>query len=281
MYPIVGITAKAGGGKDTIAGFMVKNHEAQAIALADPMKRLAEMVYLFTEDQLWGPSESRNAPDARFDGPLSAKAQAFNEASDRLYAKGEAWIADIMPDATIEAKHEAFWQLKNWCTAVAAHFLASREVLTPRYVLQTLGTEWGRNFSKNLWIDYALRTAKELLNGDRLYDRRTGLMTPACSAAIRQALLRHFPRGRPVLVVITDVRFANEVLAIILSGGQMMRLYSNEGTGLLGSAGQHLSEKEMESIPDAWMNILFENDKREGLATAESKLKTAMKHLGF
>ncbi len=66
---IIGITGKAGAGKDTVADLLVREHGFVKVALADPMKRFCKEVLGFTTEQLWGPSEMRNAPDTRLPWP--------------------------------------------------------------------------------------------------------------------------------------------------------------------------------------------------------------------
>lgn len=62
--------------------------------------------------------------------------------------------------------------------------------LTARRALQTLGTEWGRAMHPDVWVRYALRS---------------------------------LPAGRAC--VITDVRFQNEVDAIVRAGGHVVRIH--------------------------------------------------------
>ncbi len=87
-----------------------------------------------------------------------------------------------------------------------------RKLLTPRYAMQTLGTEWGRDCFPDVWADLGIRRAQAL----------------------------------PGTVVITDCRFLNEAKAIIAAGGEVWRIV-RPGAGLSGSAGAHASEAEAES----------------------------------
>jgi hypothetical protein len=66
---ILGMVGRAGSGKDTIADLLVYHHGFVKVALADPLKRICRNVYGFTDDQLWGPSSTRNAPDMRYPRP--------------------------------------------------------------------------------------------------------------------------------------------------------------------------------------------------------------------
>jgi hypothetical protein len=82
---------------------------------------------------------------------------------------------------------------------------------SPRELLQTLGTEWGREtISQDIWITIALRRARQY-------------------------------EGSSWNVAITDVRFDNEAEAIIAAGGQVWRV-ERPGAGLSGDAAGHVSE---------------------------------------
>jgi len=63
---ILGIVGRSGSGKSTMAGYLVRTKRYTAINLADPLKRFCKEIYGFTDNQLWGPSADRNAPDQRF-----------------------------------------------------------------------------------------------------------------------------------------------------------------------------------------------------------------------
>jgi len=65
--------------------------------------------------------------------------------------------------------------------------------LTPRFALQTLGTEWGRGCDPDLWAKIGIRKAKQLLAS----------------------------KWTKLPVVITDVRFANEARLIREAGGEI------------------------------------------------------------
>lgn len=73
--------------------------------------------------------------------------------------------------------------------------------LTPRFALQSLGTEWGRSCYPNVWVGYAIRRAK-ILDG-----------------------------GTNTWVLITDVRFCNESKAIRDAGGEVWRIHRPHAGG--------------------------------------------------
>lgn len=83
---------------------------------------------------------------------------------------------------------------------------------SPREALQQIGTEWGRAFYQDIWVDCALRTARERLS----FSRSVG-------------------------VVFSDVRFENELDAIQAAGGSVWRVVRPG----LGAAGGHASENNL------------------------------------
>ena len=82
---------------------------------------------------------------------------------------------------------------------------------SPRQLLQTLGTEWGRNtVSESLWIDLGMRRISQFLAAGRN-------------------------------VVVTDVRFDNEAAAIKAAGGSIWMVLRGEGC-VRGVSMRHASE---------------------------------------
>jgi hypothetical protein len=94
---------------------------------------------------------------------------------------------------------------------------------SPRHLLQTLGTEWGRDsISQTIWIDIALHRAE------------------------------HFPD-----VVIPDVRFDNEARAIRANGGKVWKLSRDDYRPLERSACIHSSEA---GVSDHLIDLTIDND---------------------
>lgn len=181
---IIGVVGLAGSGKDTVSDMLQRYHGFRKVAFADPIKRIAREVYDFTDEQLWGPSEYRDAPDLRY--PRNAD-------------------------------------------------LAGDTFLSPRYALQTLGTEWGRDCYADTWVDMGIRIARELLhpNGGKDYDAKAGVFRSTCPP--------------PAGVVFSDCRFVNEGRKIKAAGGKVVRIV-RPGAGLAGAAGLHASEVEQLQI---------------------------------
>lgn len=251
--PIVMLSGPAGCGKDTVASYLVQNHGAVSVAQADPMKRLAAVLFGFTESQLWGPSMLRGASSCIPE--WSQSEDHWQTLVGRFNNYAGPWIREVLPDLndaqTKAAGDQLFGWLRQWNQAHAARFES------PRRVLQTLGTEWGRAFSRNMWIDFALDAARKLLVGGHGYLRHQGIFE------LRDDLIA------PVdLVVITDGRFRNEILAVRGAGGATVKIVCPDA-GLTGEAGRHKSETEQNSIPDSWFDVVLTNEKPHGLATLE------------
>lgn len=106
-------------------------------------------------------------------------------------------------------------------TGIPPHRLADRTVKeavipwlgkSPRQLLQTLGTEWGRqSVSEDIWVRSLLERIKPWRDGG-------------------------------LLVVVTDVRFDNEAAAIADAGGEVWRVVRSGWRCLSDEAARHSSE---------------------------------------
>lgn len=113
---------------------------------------------------------------------------------------------------------------------------------TPRFAMQTLGTEWGRcMMDSDLWVRAAITKAA--------YWR---------------------DQGRPV--AITDVRFPNEAEAIRDAGGDVIKI-TRPGYGLSGQASVHVSEQ---GIPKSLVSVELVNN-----ADRDSLVEQALRCLGY
>lgn len=118
----------------------------------------------------------------------------------------------------------------------------SPEFLTPRYALQTLGTGWGRDCYENIWVDYTMRVAKEILDG-KGYSREIGLYDTIYRA-----------NG----VCIADCRYLNEVEGVRNAGGKVIRIVRPE---VSSPKFMHTSETEQAGIPDHYFDAIIVNDR--------------------
>lgn len=213
---IVGVSGVAGAGKDTVSDFLVKNHGFAKVALADKVKRLAMDTFHFTPEQLWG--SKKNDIDLRYPRDI-------HELDDDLRCRCCGWtIPSTSTSYTIPEYKTCY--------------------LTPRFALQRLGTEWGRTCYRDIWIDEALKIAKQLMLGGYVYTKHKGVL---------EAPISESPKG----VVFSDIRFRNEVQKIKNSGHKLIRL--TRGTSIPSALAGHVSETEMSTIPDSDFDFIIDN----------------------
>lgn len=214
---IIGISGGAGAGKDTFADILVKNHMFVKVSLADPLKRICRDVFEFSIEQLWGPSEKRNTSDFR-------------------YPREHTWIPRMDPR----------YPSCSCCGVVWNGQKQPQCYLTPRYALQQLGTEWGRNCYQNVWVDHLVRSAEKMTKGGFNYIQATGLF-PTFDL---------WEDTGPSHVVVPDVRFENEISALKAAGAKLVRI-TRPGTNLVGD---HSSEREQMEISDSVFDVVVRNE---------------------
>lgn len=62
MIHVLALLAKAGSGKTTVANYLRDEYGARVVSLATPLKRCAQKVLGFSDAQLWGTQEQKEAP---------------------------------------------------------------------------------------------------------------------------------------------------------------------------------------------------------------------------
>ncbi len=119
--------------------------------------------------------------------------------------------------------------------------------LTPRYALQTLGTEWGRDCYPDIWVEYALRVARRLgENWATRYSPQRGVYTdPLTIPLMREG------------VVIPDCRFLNELTLLRANDARIVRI---RRPGKESPAFNHPSETEQLQLPDSDFDYVLQND---------------------
>lgn len=249
-YMLIGILGKAGAGKDSAANVLVERHGFVKVSLADPLKRICREVFDFTEEQLWGPSHKRNEPDTRY---VQVKA-----GSERLVDIQATRGPDGTPSLPVpfEGEEEGFEffppeNIYGNPNMGRLRLPVRDQFLTPRFALQTLGSEWGRNCYGDIWTEYAIRIAKTLLEG-------TSGEGTSFEYTSQKGLYLVEGTWRPAGIVVPDVRFRNEVDAIKAAGGVVWKIL-RPGAGLSGAAAQHVSETEQDSVKDEEFDVIFDN----------------------
>ena len=215
---LIGITGAAGSGKDTVAE-MLRQQDSKLVTLglADPIKEFARDVFEFSQEQLWGPSAARNAPDVRFTKPhwywpFGNSHKERLKVVENFNTYSYDWRNKVLPNATYNEEYTKS-ALQLWLQGI----LEQKEI-SPRLVLQTLGTEYGRRIFTDIWVTYGVKRAEGYL--------ANGWNT----------------------VVITDIRFLNEACVINKAKGQLWRIYRPDVSALPGKGSQHSSEVEQNSV---------------------------------
>ena len=277
---IIGITGQAGSGEDEIAGRFVQKHDYQQLSLADPMKRFGLNVFGFDVIQLWGPSSARNHFDPGFNECAIRSSQVnfepgcsvasvrrhcdpgWGDAAMRLAGYGEEFVNGLVEEPA--AREEALRMLYWWFGSLGHHY----NQLSPRIMLQSLGTEWGRAIcGDDVWINRLVDSAELLLAGE-VYEREVGFTGE-----------RSTP---PTGVVVSDVRFNNELTCIHDVKGKVVkvtRAAADKKASKLGIVG-HASEAEQSSFsPDMFDAVLTNEGTLPELYQAVDVLAAAYKGL--
>lgn len=191
---VIGVCGRKGSGKDEVGKVLVNEYGFVRIALADPIKQLAHLIFGFDANTLFGPSAERERP--------VPEAQA-SEWWSRVQTNLLSAPVDRILRRLFASPAPALAALQHLCVQVLEPYGAQ---ITARVVLQQMGTEWGRALYEDVWVDEVLRVVTALDEGHD-YDPMRG---------VDPYDLRRVQSVEPAIpgVVITDVRFQNEVRAV-------------------------------------------------------------------
>jgi len=228
-FKIIGLLGPAGSGKDVVADFFVKQGFVK-VAFSDPMKRFSAKVFDLVPDVMWGPSDQRNRM-------FSVDDEDWCDALARLCEYAPKWIAELEP-ASYSMQVSAMLHLMDWVQRLHRQH---QEQLSARIILQTLGTEWGRAFDPDIWINYTYHTIVPDLRAGDDYSPQKGLLggLGTSSSSVRG-------------VVINDHRFINEVKATQRRDGLVYKLSRPGRPQNLANPGLqgHASETEQQTMSD-------------------------------
>ena len=176
-----------------------------------------------------------------------------------ILVRDHGWVKIALADPMKRACAEWFgWGVETLWGPSAARNEPHAKLggLSARKALQILGTEFGRACYQDVWVDYAMRIAGLLLIGDKYrrhsYTAHLGLFDRGEGDGAHDDLIQG--------VVISDVRFPNEVNALRAAGGIIWKTV--HGSGLAGAAGMHESERHIDSlevdavVPDGTLEAL-------------------------
>jgi hypothetical protein len=248
----LGLLGPAGSGKDLVGDWFVQKGFIK-VAFADPMKRFAQKAFGFTIEQLWGSSEQRNHVQA-------VDVDWWLRGMGRLGMAFE----EIEPVLKPGQRVLSYLSLVNWYSQLGVEH---KNEISARIVLQTIGTEWGRNIDPLMWAKYAHKVAATLSKGAHSYTQVEGLKELRSSP--------HISRG----VVIPDHRFINELETTQRVGGYVIRLrrlaQEERTVGLIG----HQSETEQKTIQDDAFDLVLEL--QEGVEKVHAVLEAILEEAAW
>jgi dephospho-CoA kinase len=115
MISVVALLAKAGHGKSTAARYLQETYGARVISLATPLKRTAQATMGFTDAQLFGTQEDKEAIDHR--GARDARGQPLSARIflQRLGTEGlrENFGHNLHLDALVDRMRNGFTETPN------------------------------------------------------------------------------------------------------------------------------------------------------------------------
>ncbi len=202
MSKLIGITGHAGAGKSTLATMITTLVPGAFVySWAEPIKEFAEAIYQFPKAWLHGPSELRS-------NVLEVGPTYWGEALNRFWSVGGEFSRDWLKACGMSpAGTTTGSAFVDWFDRVRHVCENDPSKLTPRYVCQQLGTEFGRTWiHEDVWINVGL---------DRV------------------------SRSTAPVAVISDVRFDNEGQAILNKGGEVWAVKRHTHAGRLDT---HASE---------------------------------------
>ena len=160
---IIGLWSGFGAGKSTTARILCERHAFVEHSFAAPLKSLAGDLFMFSDVQLYGPSEMRNVADPR--------------GADRTYWTGVRQRADRMMGEIVELfaacpEPIAPSTIAQQLSRVLSDLQSLGAAFTPRAALQQLGTEFGRELWPRLWLHHVFRRIVEESRSVVLSDAR-------------------------------------------------------------------------------------------------------------
>lgn len=137
---LIGIIGNMGAGKDTMADMLVSRHGFKKVAFAGALKSIAVDLMDLNHDDVYGPSERRNAL-------LPSGDDYWQRVQDRIL--DDEWIARVaklFDGKASKPPSDALWDLIEGFSEMP------EGTCTVRHVLQQLGTEWGRVLWPDVWL---------------------------------------------------------------------------------------------------------------------------------
>lgn len=104
MIYVIAILAKAGHGKTTVAKYTEETYGAKRVSLADPLKKIAQRTMGFSDEQLYGSQEAKEANDPRYGISPRTYLQRLGSAIRDELGK-DVWVRALVD--RVRAEHDA------------------------------------------------------------------------------------------------------------------------------------------------------------------------------
>ena len=246
-FDVLGFMGRSQSGKDLSGQYLADKYNFVRIGLADVLKRFTHAVFpLFDRTtHLWGASHFRN----------EAVAVDWQESRSLLVNSLDGWVNSLALSIQEKASYRNI--VRSWFEACKEHAESRLDgKLSARVALQLLGTEYGRSFKDGIWVDYFFEIAEAVKKGAS-YHPYYG----TAGGGVRS-------NG----IIITDLRFINELAAVKQRGGHVIRLIRLSQEGQQSGADQaglpqHQSELELQSIPFEEFNVVLRMEEGEEFVT--------------
>ena len=211
---LIGISGLPNSGRNTVADILVSNFRFAKVSFLDPVRRFAQEIYHFTDEQLWGPYEVRNTPDKRYPRGWKLSCGCVCDRWHKYNPPRGGFLVENIID-TCETHPDQWWKSRILFPSENGGTEPQQEYLTPELAVQLLETEWGRKCYPNTWNDYAIRIYNRLQKGNVYYERTMGLRAFSGFGDVIQPKIN---------VVIPDLRFLDEVESLQRVGGIILRI---------------------------------------------------------
>jgi len=272
---LVGISGYSRTGKDTVAHRLVKGHGAIHLGMTDHAKRHMADAYGFSEEQLFGPSEARNAGDLRYPKPIyfENKCRPLGITDQLEVCSGEAMGEKILLDVNkcyhiCEGRGLRGTEKLPYLPiklGAARYFIEEGDPgfwLSPREALQHY-CELLEEFYRGSLIDYAVQIHLQLIpTADPgypgkvylsfQYNRMKGLV---------ENLIPKLHEG-PFITCFSDFRRKHQIQGARDRAGRKLTpvMVRIKRPGIEKPPFKHISETEQAEIPDSAFDFVIDND---------------------
>ncbi len=260
QFPVIALCGPSKSGKGLIAEWFEKKGFVD-VAFADPFKRFLKPVFNYEDRDLWGSLENKERQ-------ISYEVDDWLTIISACAKKANAFINDVIP-----AGHRitAYTRLMEWIHQMR-NLHDSRTVdgkigyITPREIMQTFGTEYGRAIDKLLWANYFFQVVSPKIQDGGFYTKTEGVISSGSRSMVQG-------------IIISDERFLNEHRCTEAAGGYNVRIrrlsmVSENQISNVGIQG-HSSEVELRNIPDSAFDLVIET--QEGIEIVHDQLEEIFK----